>query len=94
MAAQGIDHQPQLQGGGKRATEILPWAHIVISNLKAWLLGTFRGVSPKHLQRYLHEFAYRLNPRWREDELFFFLTRRAAQGKPLPYRLLVAEPVG
>ena len=80
-----------LQGSPEQAAEILPWAHTIISNLKAWLLGTFRGVSHKHLHRYLHEFTYRLNRRWLEDELFFYLTRRAIQGKPLPYHLLVAE---
>jgi hypothetical protein len=57
-------------------------------------LGTFHGVSSKHLQHYLLEFAYRLNRRWRENELFFFLTRRAAQASPLPYHRLVAERIG
>lgn len=41
----------------------LPKAHIVFSNLKTWLRGTFHGVSPKHLQAYLNEFVFRFNRR-------------------------------
>jgi hypothetical protein len=94
LASQGVDHRPEIQGRGPRAKEILPWAHLLSSNLKSWLLGTFHGVSSKHLQHYLLEFTYRLNRRWRENELFFFLTRRAAQASPLPYHRLVAERIG
>ena len=94
LAAQGLDHRPETQGSPERAGELLPWAHVVISNLKAWLLGTFRGVSHKHLHRYLQEFSYRFNRRWLEDKLFFYVTRRALQAEPLPYHRLVAEPAG
>ncbi|HUK99660.1 MAG TPA: IS1595 family transposase [Nitrospirota bacterium] len=41
----------------------LPKAHIVFSNLKTWLKGTFHGVSPKHLQAYLNEYVFRFNRR-------------------------------
>jgi ABC-type phosphate/phosphonate transport system permease subunit len=51
---------------------------------KTWLRGTFHGVSPKHLQRYLDESSYRLDRRWREGELFGFVLRRVAGGQPLP----------
>jgi len=61
-----VHHEPTVQGEPARAAEILPWAHIVISNLKTWLRGTFHGVSHKHLPRYLVEFTYRFNRRWRE----------------------------
>jgi transposase-like protein len=91
---QGVDHEAHVQGTPARAGEILPWVHVIISNLKAWLLGTFRGVSPKHLDRYLLEFTYRLNRRRIADGLFFYVTRRAAQGAPLPYHRLTAESVG
>jgi transposase-like protein len=94
LRSHGVDHEAEVQGTPERAGEILPWAHTIISNLKAWLLGTFRGVSPKHLPRYLLEFTYRLNRRGIADRLFFYLTRRAAQGKPLPYHRLTAEAAG
>ncbi|SDZ00051.1 ISXO2-like transposase domain-containing protein [Nitrosomonas halophila] len=35
------------------AGEWLPWVHIAIGNLKAFLLGTYHGVSPRYLQEYL-----------------------------------------
>jgi hypothetical protein len=41
----------------------------VIGNLKAFLLGTYHGVSPKYLQEYLNEFSYRFNRRHWERQL-------------------------
>ena len=58
------------------------------------LRGTFRGVSGKHLHRYLQEFTYRFNRRWLAKKLFSYLTRRALEARPLPYHRLVAEPIG
>lgn len=49
--------------------EWLPWVHIAIGNLKAFLLGTFHGVSGKYLQEYLSEFCYRFNRRRMEKEI-------------------------
>ncbi len=90
----GVDHEATTLATPEDAGKVLPWAHTIISNLKAWLLGTFRGVSHKHLGRYLEEFTYRLNRRWNEDKLFYYLTRWAVEGKPLSYHRLVAEPIG
>jgi hypothetical protein len=91
----GVMHDPQIQGPDRsRSAEILPWSHTIISNLKAWILGTFRGVSKKHMPRYLDEFVYRFNRRWRETELFGFVLGRAAHGEPFPYARLTAELVG
>ena len=43
--------------------EHLKWLHIVVSNAKAFILGTYHGLGPKLLQRYLDEFCYRFNRR-------------------------------
>ena len=94
LASHGVDHEAHVQGRPERAGEILPWVHVVISNLKSWLRGTFRGVSHKHLPSYLLEFSYRLNRRGIEERLFFYLTRRAVEGSPLPYHRLTAEAIG
>jgi hypothetical protein len=51
----------------------------------------FHGVSPKHHQRYLDEFVFRFDRRWRESELFGFVLRRFARGQPLLYPQPVAE---
>ena len=50
--------------------EHLHWTHIVISNAKAFIAGTFHGLDSIHLQRYLDEFCYRFNRRWFEADLF------------------------
>ena len=55
----GIDHRPRKGGQGCHAVDGLPWAHTVFGNLKTRLVGTFHGVSTKHLQRYLDEFESR-----------------------------------
>ncbi len=35
----------------------------IISNAKAFIMGTYHGLSELHLQRYLDEFCYRFNRR-------------------------------
>jgi transposase-like protein len=95
LEAVGVRHDRKVQGSDRAAsTKILPWSHTVFGNLKTWLRGTFHGVSRKHLQRYLDEFVYRFDRRWREGELFGFVLRRAAHAEPLPYHRLVAEAAG
>jgi transposase-like protein len=94
LQSAGVEHEATTLGSLEAAGEVLPWAHTVISNLKAWLIGTFHGVSHKHLDCYLKEFIYRFNRRWNEDKLFYYLTRRAIEAKPLPYHRLIAEPIG
>ena len=54
---------------GDKVDEWLPWVHIAIGNLKAFLLGTFHGVSGKYLQEYLNEFCYRFNRRFVEKQI-------------------------
>jgi hypothetical protein len=55
---------------GKSEEDVLYWTHIVISNAKAFILGTFHGLDGMHIQRYLDEFCYRFNRRHREHEMF------------------------
>lgn len=91
----GIAHERIVQGKDPaRSAEILPWAHRALGNLETWLRGTFHGVSRKHMPAYLAGFSYRFDRRWREEEPFGFVLRRAVRGVPLPYGQLVAERVG
>jgi len=40
----GVTHDRHIQGPDRaRSAEILPWSHTIISNLKAWILGTSTG---------------------------------------------------
>ncbi len=68
--------------------------YTIFGNLKAWLRETFHGVSPKHLQRYLHEFVFRLNQRWHENELFSDVLLCAIGAGPSPYNQITAERIG
>jgi len=57
LEALGYRHKPL--PGNK-----LPTLHRVITNIKTWLRGTYKGrVEKKHLQSYLEEFTYRFNRR-------------------------------
>ena len=38
---------------------LLRWLHIVISNAKAFILGTYHGLSKKYFQSYLDEYSFR-----------------------------------
>jgi transposase-like protein len=61
----GYEHHPiTISGDQTRTDESLPLIHLVFSNLKAWLLGTHHGVSPRHLPAYLNEFVFRFNRRF------------------------------
>ena len=65
LTERGYAHARVAQRGDHVVTDKhLPMIHIVFGNLDAWLLGTHHGVSPKHLQAYLNEFAFRFNRRF------------------------------
>lgn len=87
----GVRHDRRIQRDRADSVSHLPWSHLVFSNLKSWLRGTFHGVSKKHMPRYLDEFSYRLNQRWDELVLFGAVLARAVVSPPLPYARLVAE---
>jgi ISXO2-like transposase domain/Transposase zinc-ribbon domain len=57
----GYDHRRSSQRRSPAGEWLLPRAHRSISNLKAWLHGTHRDVSPQHLKVYLDEFVSRHN---------------------------------
>lgn len=66
---EGYEHRKEIVKG-RKAHKVLKWTHILISNAKAFIQGTFHGVGKKHLQAYLDEFCYRFNRRWSENQLF------------------------
>jgi len=69
LKEEGHEHKKEIVKG-RRVHEVLKWTHILISNAKVFILGTFHGVRKKHLQAYLDEFCYRFNRRWSENQLF------------------------
>lgn len=66
VKALGYGHKRVLQSSkGVKTGVFLPMVHLIISNLKRVLIGTYKGaVSPQHLQAYLNEFVFRFNRRW------------------------------
>jgi transposase-like protein len=68
-----------------QACEWLPWVHVVISNFKTFILGTYHGVSGQYLQEYLNEYSYRLNRRFWEPEIPNRLLRLAVQHQPVVF---------
>ena len=85
-----MGHEHVRKVSGKEANADLKWAHILASNSKAFLLGTFHGISRKHLQSYLDEFCYRFNRRQWEDELFDRLVTACATSSGVTYSELTA----
>ena len=86
----GFSHEPRTVSadGG-----MLDHAHLVISLLKRWLVGTYQGaVTPAHLQGYLDEFAFRFNRRLstHRGKLFYRLMQQAVQMRPKPIKGLYA----
>jgi hypothetical protein len=63
LAKHGYDHRRLTQTAVAPGDQLLPRAHRAISNLKAWMHGTHRAVSPEHLPAYLDEFVFRHNRR-------------------------------
>lgn len=58
------DHHVISETRGIDADDVLPAFHQVIGNFRAWLIGTHHGVSPKHMQTYANEFAFRISTKF------------------------------
>jgi len=87
-----------IAGSGKRASELLPRVHRVVSLLKRWLMGTLHGgIQRSYLDYYLDEFTFRFNRRTSASrgKLFYRLLQQAVQVGPTTYRNIVSpQPVG
>ena len=73
----------------KNQPEHLHWTHIVISNVKSLIDGTFHGLDSVHLQRYLNEFCYRFNRRWFTSGIFTRLVTACASSSKITYYELI-----
>jgi len=69
LSSEGYEHNPK-NFDPKQNPEHLMWLHIVISNMKAFLNGTYHGVGKKHMQLFLDEFVFRFNRRFWQSQLF------------------------
>jgi transposase-like protein len=73
----------------EEASKEFPRVHRVFANLKAWMIGTHRFVSLKHIQNYLNEHMFRFNRRMNPRLAFNTLLRIAVLSKPKIYRRFV-----
>jgi transposase-like protein len=81
----GYEHRPRSQRAAPPGEQLLPRAHRAVSNLKAWLHGTHRGVGDPHLQVYLDEYVFRHNRRRTPMAAFQTLLGLGAQHPPTTY---------
>ena len=90
LEAEGFPHTTLRRGPDPAASHrLFPWVHITLSNLKRFLLGTHHKAEPKHLKRYLAEFAYRLNRRTMEANLFEPLACACLATNTITYKNLI-----
>jgi hypothetical protein len=92
----GCHHQPTVLGNSRRAVkaDAFPWVNTVLGNLKNALRGTYHAIGLKHAPRYLAEFEYRFNRRFRLPDMIPRLAYVALRTPPMPYRLLTLAENG
>jgi hypothetical protein len=73
----------------EKEPEHLRWTHIIISNVKALIGGTFHGLDRIHLQRYLNEVCYRFNRRWFKSGVLRRLVIACASSSKVTYNELI-----
>ncbi len=89
LAEHGYDHRRRPQKSAVADEQLLPRAHRAISNLKAWMHGTHRGVSSEHLPVYLDEFVFRHNRRRTPMAGFQTLLGLGLTHEPITYRDII-----
>jgi transposase-like protein len=89
LAQHGYDHRRRAQTAAAPGEQLLPRAHRAISNLKAWMHGTHRGVSSEHLPVYLDEYVFRHNRRRTPMASFQTLLGLGLAHEPITYRDII-----
>ncbi len=60
----------------------------MIGSVKNSIHGTYHAISDKHLPRYLAEFCYRFNRRFKLEDMIPRLGYATVRTPPIPQRLL------
>jgi transposase-like protein len=93
----GCHHYSIVTGGGAQSVtkEEFTWVNTMIGNVKKAINGTYHAINPKHLPRYLAEFCYRFNRRFKLEDMLPRFAYVAVRTPPMPGRLLkLAEGYG
>ena len=86
----GCQHDRIVCGGGKASVQEpeFYWVNTILGNLKSALRSTYHSISAKYAQRYLADFQYRFNRRFKLQDMLprsFYVALRIP---PMPERLL------
>ena len=93
----GCRHRVIVTGGGHDSVKIeaFTWVNTMIGNVKNSMHGSYHAISDRHFPRYLAEFCYRFNRRFKLEEMIPRLGYAAVRTPPMPQRLLsMAEARG
>lgn len=93
----GCEHEGIVTGGGPASVrlEAFTWINTMIGNLKNSMHGSYHAINHRHLPRYLAEFCYRFNRRFKLEDMIPRLGYAAVRTPPMPQRLLsMAEAWG
>lgn len=88
-------HTSIVTGGGPECVtlESFTWVNTTIGNVKRSINGAYHSISHKHLPRYLAEFCYRYNRRFKLKEMLPRFSYIAVRTPPMPNRLLTLAEV-
>ncbi|MCB1738784.1 MAG: IS1595 family transposase, partial [Gammaproteobacteria bacterium] len=83
----GCSHTVVIAGSRRRAAQhpTFRWVNTMLANIKNAMLGTYRQISLKHSPRYLAEFQYRFNRRFKLEDMLPRLAYACVRTLPMPY---------
>lgn len=86
----GCQHEAIVTGGGSECVKIeaFTWVNTMIGNVKRAMNGVYHSIKPKHLPRYLAEFCYRFNRRFKLENMLPRFVYVSVRTPPMPERLL------
>ena len=86
----GCEHEAVVTGGGPSSVKLDAFTGIntMIGNVKNSIHGSYHAVNERHLPRYLAEFCYRFNRRFKLEDMIPRLGYVAVRTPPMPNRLL------
>lgn len=88
----GYRHEIESAAHGMAQRDVLRHFHLVVSNLKTYLAGTYHGaVTPKHVQAYLNEYTFRFNRRRSPQAAFQTLLGIASRVEAPEYDEIYAD---
>lgn len=88
----GCRHEPvnvtKTLHGKSEKLSCFRWVNTILGNVKTAIVGTLKAVARRYVARYLAEFQYRFNRRFRLPEMLARLACVATRSTPRPYKAL------